>query len=129
MQPKDKNIEKKYKEKINLLKKYNREYFDEDNPSITDQEYDQIKQDIIKLEEKYIFLKSAHSPSVKVGYKPSDKFKKAEHDVPMLSLSNAFSKKNIEDFIKKIRNFLNLKDNESISFSSEPKIDGISASL
>ena len=47
----------------------------------------------------------------------------------MLSLSNAFSKENIEDFLKKIKNFLNMKNNEKIIFSSEPKIDGISASL
>ena len=129
MQQKDKNIEKKYKEKIYLLKKYNREYFDKDNPSVTDQEYDQIKQEVIKLEERYTFLKSADSPSTKVGYKPSEKFKKVKHDVPMLSLANAFSKKNIEDFIKKIKNFLNFQDTQTIFFSSEPKIDGISASL
>jgi len=58
-----------------------------------------------------------------------DKFKKIEHDIPMLSLSNAFSKENIEDFLKKIKNFLNIKNSEKIVFSAEPKIDGISASL
>ena len=47
----------------------------------------------------------------------------------MLSLANAFSKENIKDFLKKIKNFLNLKDSEKIIFSAEPKIDGISASL
>ena len=52
-----------------------------------------------------------------------------DHDVPMLSLSNAFSKENVVDFIKKISNFLNLKNSEKITFSVEPKIDGISASL
>jgi len=77
----------------------------------------------------YKYLKDKSSPSQKVGYKPSTRFRKVDHDVPMLSLSNAFSKENVADFIKKIRNFLNLKNSEKIVFSAEPKIDGISASL
>ena len=47
----------------------------------------------------------------------------------MLSLANAFSRENVEDFLKKVKNFLNIKDSEKIAFSAEPKIDGISASL
>ena len=63
-----------------------------------------------------------------VGATPSNKFKKVKHLKPMLSLSNAFDKKDMEDFLKKIKNFLNLK-RENIEFFSEPKIDGISATL
>ena len=122
-------IEKNYLEKIDKIKKYDKAYFDDDNPIISDLDYDNIKQEIIDLEKKYKYLKSKTSPSLKVGYKPSDKFKKIEHTVPMLSLSNAFSQENIKDFIKKIRNYLNLKNLQKIVFSSEPKIDGISASL
>ena len=122
-------IEKNYLEKIDKIKKYDKAYFDDDNPIISDLDYDNIKQEIIDLEKKYKYLKSKNSPSLKVGYKPSDKFKKIEHTVPMLSLSNAFSQENIKDFIKKIRNYLNLKNLQKIVFSSEPKIDGISASL
>jgi len=125
----EKEIEKEYKRKINLLKKYNKEYFDNDNPSVSDKQYDHIKYEVLELEKKYSFLKNKDSPSKKVGFEPSDKFKKVAHDIPMLSLANAFSKKNMEDFLKKIRNFLNLKNYEKIIFSAEPKIDGISASL
>jgi len=124
-----KEIEKVYIKKINELEKHNKAYFSEDNPIVSDKDYDEIKKEIIDLEKKYKYLKNKNSPSKKIGYKPSEKFKKIEHDVPMLSLANAFSKENIEDFIKKIKNFLNFKDSEKIAFSAEPKIDGISASL
>ena len=124
-----KEIEKIYIEKIDRLKKFDKAYFDEDKPIISDKDYDYIKQEVIDLEGKYSYLKNKNSPSQKVGYKPSSKFKKVEHDIPMLSLANAFSKENIEDFLKKIKNFLNIKNSEKIILSAEPKIDGISASL
>ena len=124
-----KEIEEVYVKKINKLKKYDEAYFKYDSPIISDKDYDDIKQEILNLEKKYSYLKSKNSPSKKVGYKPSGKFDKVAHEVPMLSLSNAFSKENVVDFFKKIRNFLNLEKNEKIIFSSEPKIDGISASL
>ena len=124
-----KEVEKVYINKINQLKKHDKAYFDQDSPIISDKDYDIIKQEILNLEKKYSFLKNKSSPSQKVGYKPSDKFKKVEHEIPMLSLSNAFSIENIKDFLKKIKNFLNINDSEKIVFSAEPKIDGISASL
>ena len=124
-----KEIQKKYIKKINQLKKFDKAYFADDNPIISDKEYDHIKKEILNLESKYDYLKSKDSPSQKVGYEPSNKFKKIAHGIPMLSLANAFSKENIEDFLKKIKNFLNIKDIKKIIFSAEPKIDGISASL
>ena len=124
-----KGIEKIYVNKINELKRHDKAYFEHDNPIISDKDYDEIKKKILDLEKKYKYLKNENSPSKKVGYEPSSKFTKVVHDAPMLSLSNAFSEKNIVDFLKKIRNFLNLKDSEKIVFSVEPKIDGISASL
>ena len=124
-----KEIEKIYIKKIIKLKKYDKAYFKHDSPLISDKDYDSIKQEILDLERKYKYLKDKNSPSQKVGYEPSARFNKVDHDVPMLSLSNAFSKENVADFIKKIRNFLNLKNSEKIVFSAEPKIDGISASL
>jgi len=124
-----KKIEKEYLQKIEKIEKYDKAYFDKDNPIISDKGYDILKQEILEFEKRYSFLNNKGSPSKKVGYKPSDKFKKVPHDVPMLSLSNAFSRESIEDFFKKIRNFLNLDKNEKIIFSSEPKIDGISASI
>ena len=124
-----KEIEKVYIKKINELKKHDEAYFKHDDPIISDRDYDAIKAEILNLEKEYKFLKNKNSPSQKVGYEPSNKFKKVDHDIPMLSLANAFSKENIEDFLKKLKNFLNIKDSEKIVFSAEPKIDGISASL
>ena len=124
-----KEIEKIYTKKIKRLKKYDKAYFEHDNPLTADRDYDNVKQEILDLEKRYSYLKDKNSPSQKVGYEPSGKFKKIEHNIPMLSLANAFSKANIEDFLKKIKSFLNIKDYEKIVFSAEPKIDGISASL
>ena len=80
------------------------------------------------LVKKYNYLKNKDSPTLKVGYEPSNKFKKIRHLKSMLSLSNAFNKEDMKDFLSKISNFLNSKD-LNIELSSEPKIDGISASL
>ncbi len=126
---KRKDIEKLYKTKINELKKHDEAYFKSDNPIITDRDYDLLKEKILNLEEKYKYLSDKNSPSRKIGFKPSEKFTKVAHDIPMLSLANAFSKDDVEDFLKKIKNFLNIKNSENIVFSAEPKIDGISASL
>jgi len=124
-----KELEKIYINKIKKLRKYDKAYFEMDNPLVTDRDYDIIKHEILDLESKYKYLKHKDSPSQKVGYEPSNKFKKVDHEIPMLSLANAFSKENIEDFLKKVKNFLNVKNSEKIIFSAEPKIDGISASL
>tara|TARA_B100000575_G_C23103956_1_gene637104 strand:- start:153 stop:1727 length:1575 start_codon:yes stop_codon:yes gene_type:complete len=124
-----KKVEVLYKDKIKLLEKYNKEYFVKSKPSVSDNEYDILKSDILLLEKKYSFLKSKKSPSENVGYKPSKNFKKAFHKVPMLSLANAFSEQDLINFEKKITNFLSKKNDFKIFYSAEPKIDGISASL
>ena len=123
-----KEVEKIYIKTINQLKKYNKAYFEQDNPIVSDEDYDELKKKILNLEKKYKFLSSKNSPDQNVGYRPSNKFKKIKHLKPMLSLSNAFKKEDMKDFLSKIKNFLNSKD-LNIELSSEPKIDGISASL
>ncbi len=118
-----------HKKIIAEIKKHNKFYFDKDNPKISDANYDKIKLEAIELERKYPFLNSSQETLDQiVGATPSNKFKKIEHLQPMLSLSNAFNKNDMEDFLKKIKNFLNLK-NQNIELFSEPKIDGISATL
>ena len=117
-----------YKNKLNQLKIHSKLYFIDDNPKITDAEFDKLKISIINLEKKYPFLKKKGSVIKIVGAKPSNKFRKIKHLRPMLSLSNAFDKTDMEDFLKKVKNFLNIKD-QNISLISEPKIDGISATL
>ena len=117
-----------YKKKINLLKKHNKLYFEKDNPSITDAEYDNLKKEILILEKQNNFLKELNIIEKIVGSPPSNKFKKVKHLKPMLSLSNAFEIEDMKDFISKVLNFLN-KTEKAIELSSEPKIDGISTSL
>tara|TARA_B110000438_G_C15806348_1_gene647540 strand:+ start:756 stop:2786 length:2031 start_codon:yes stop_codon:yes gene_type:complete len=125
---KKKKIEKKYTEKINQLKKYNKAYFELDNPIVSDADYDELKKKIIDFEKKYTYLRTENSQTKKIGYEPSGKFKKIKHLKPMLSLANAFNEEDMKDFISKIGNFLNNK-NLKLELSSEPKIDGISATL
>ena len=119
----------RYKKKIKLIQKYNQNYFDKNTPIVSDGEYDDLKKEIILLENKHKFLQSNNSPSKSVGHKPSKNFKKANHKVPMLSLANAFSEKDLINFEKKITNFISQKEGFEILYSAEPKIDGISASL
>ena len=126
---KKKQIEKEYKEKIQKLIKFNKFYYDHNNPLINDREYDNLKKDILDLENKYSYLKNKNSPSLVVGFKPSKNFKKVSHKVPMLSLANAFDKEDLINFEKKIMNYLNQNNPFEIEYSAEPKIDGISASL
>ncbi len=125
----NKRIQKLYNKKIQLIKKYNEYYFEKSKPLVSDKEYDEVKKEIIKLENSYKFLKSEISPTKNVGYKPSKNFKKSLHRAPMLSLSNAFSEDDLFNFEKKITNYLSKETNFEITYSAEPKIDGISASL
>ncbi len=122
-------IKKEYKKKLKLINYYNKKYYNENISEITDAEYDLLKREIADLEKKNKFLKSKESPSNKIGHKPSKNFKKAKHKVPMLSLSNAFNEEDLLNFEKKLLNFLSKNNNSNISYTAEPKIDGISASL
>ncbi|WP_440676013.1 NAD-dependent DNA ligase LigA [Candidatus Pelagibacter sp. HIMB1593] len=124
-----KKIYSNYKKKINLYKKFNKAYYDLNQPNVSDKDYDELKKEILKLEENYKFLESKFSPNNIVGYKPSKNFKKSLHKVPMLSLGNAFSEEDLINFEKKITNYLSIKNSYKIFYSAEPKIDGISASL
>ena len=123
-QEKIKNL---YKEKVKKLFDFNRAYFEKDNPIVSDLEFDSLKKELIQLAKKYPFLKKVENLDNLVGFKPSAKFEKVKHSKPMLSLGNAFEKEDMIDFKKKINNFLNNKS--EVQLSSEPKIDGISATL
>ena len=126
---KKKAIEVEYYKKIKLYDKYNKYYYNNSSPKVSDKEFDELKADILSLEKKYEFINSEKSPRITVGYKPSKNFKKVEHRVSMLSLSNAFSEEDLNNFEKKILKFLSKQNDFKIYYSAEPKIDGISASL
>ena len=126
---KDLEIKKIYQKKIREIEKYDKQYYDKNNSLISDSEYDLKKREILELERKFKFLSSIKSPSKTAGFKPSKNFKKIKHKIPMLSLSNAFDEEDLLNFEKKIFNYLDLKKDFKIEYSTEPKIDGISASL
>ena len=123
-------IMEKIKERIDFLttklNKFRKEYYQLDNPTISDAEYDKMKHELIDLEEKYPDLKNPLSPTDKVGYVVLDEFQKVEHKIPMLSLNDIFSKDAIDEFIEKCQRFLGTEDN--IEMFCEPKIDGLSFS-
>ena len=124
-----KEIQKKYNKEIKLYNEYNKYYYDNSSPIVSDKEFDELKLKILSLEKKYNFLKSKKSPNLMVGYKPSKNFHKIKHRIPMLSLSNAFGEEDLLNFEKKILNFISKNKDYKIAYSAEPKIDGISASL
>ena len=119
---------KKFKIKVDELKRHNYFYFNDDNPRISDADYDKLKKEILNLEKKFGFLKDLKLLNEIIGSPPLNKFKKVKHLRPMLSLSNAFDENDMVDFQKKINNFLSLKK-DNIELFAEPKIDGISATL
>ncbi|HXX26571.1 MAG TPA: NAD-dependent DNA ligase LigA [Pseudolabrys sp.] len=108
---------------------HDKRYYQQDRPSISDAEYDALRQRYSAIEARFPDLRTLESLSLKVGVAPSGRFKKVRHAVPMLSLDNAFSEDDVADFVGRIRRFLKLSESETIAFSAEPKIDGLSMSL
>ena len=110
------------------LLRHDKLYHGGDKPEISDGEYDALRRYNLEIEQAFPQLIREDSPSHRVGYVALDKFEKIRHAVPMLSLGNAFSDDDVFDFAKKVHRFLNL-ENQSIEFTAEPKIDGLSLSL
>ena len=105
-----KKIETEYKKKIKLLINYNKNYYDNSNPLVSDKEYDDLKKDILILEKILLFLNSENSPSKLLDLNHLKIFKKISHRVPMLSLANAFGREDLINFEKRILNFLSKND-------------------
>ena len=108
---------------------HDRRYYQEDAPSVSDAEYDRLRQRYSAIETRFPQLRTATSLTQRVGVAPSARFAKVRHAVPMLSLDNAFAEDDVRDFVGRIRRFLRLSDDDEIAFSAEPKIDGLSMSL
>ena len=117
------SIKKRINELIEIIEKANKEYYLEDNPSLTDQEYDRYMAELISLEERYPELKREDSPTSHVGTKIQDKFNKVTHKISMLSLGNVFNEDEVRSFDERIRK----EDNPK--YVCELKIDGLAISL
>ncbi len=122
------NQEKKIRDIIDKINYHNDLYYNKDKPKISDAEYDHLIAEFKKIQKDLPNLKDEDNPLMKIGGKSSDEFTKFNHPTRMLSLDNAMTKDDLENFIKKIIRFLSLKDND-IQFSIEPKIDGLSVNL
>src|SRR3982075_867171 len=111
------------------IESHDKHYYQEDAPKISDAEYDALRKRFNAIEARFPEFVTSESPSQKIGAQPSGRFKKVRHAVPMLSLDNAFAEQDVLDFVGRIQRFLKLGDDDSIDFSAEPKIDGLSMSL
>src|ERR1700752_4636148 len=101
------------------LEEHDRLYYQEDAPSVSDAEYDALRQRFNAIEKRFPDFVSADSPSQKVGAAPSGRFRKVRHAIPMLSLDNAFAEQDVLDFADRIARFLNFHD-EKIHVSAPP---------
>jgi DNA ligase (NAD+) len=103
-------------------------YHQQDEPTISDADYDALKQRNLAIEARFPALIRDNSPSLRVGASRAEQFSPVEHGVPMLSLDNAFSDEDATEFDARVRRFLRLGD-AAVDYTAEPKIDGLSASL
>ncbi|MEE4238122.1 MAG: NAD-dependent DNA ligase LigA [Anderseniella sp.] len=111
------------------IARHDEAYYREDEPVISDAEYDALRQRNDMLEAEFPELVRDDSPSKRVGAAPSEKFGKVRHSVSMLSLGNAFADEDVREFVGRIRRFLKLAEDVPVAVTAEPKIDGLSISL
>jgi DNA ligase (NAD+) len=108
---------------------HDRRYYQQAAPTISDAQYDALRQRNDAIERRFPALVRPDSPSRRVGARPGGGFAKVRHTVPMLSLSNAFADNEVADFVKRVRRLLALDTEAPLAFTVEPKIDGLSCSL
>ncbi len=111
------------------ISRHDQAYYREDDPEISDSEYDALRRRNDEIEAAFPELVVEGSPSQRVGAAPLEKFGKIRHAVSMLSLGNAFAEEDVYEFVARIRRFLKLSDDELVEITAEPKIDGLSISL
>jgi DNA ligase (NAD+) len=111
------------------IEKHDQAYYQKDAPTVSDAEYDALRRRYEAIEDAFPNLRTLESLTRKVGAAPARGFAKVRHAVPMLSLQNAFEAEEVSEFVGRIRRFLKLTEEEPLSFTAEPKIDGLSMSL
>jgi DNA ligase (NAD+) len=120
-------VEQRMRELEQQLTRYNKEYYELDEPTIPDSEYDKLFRELQTLEANNPELKSQHSPTEKVGSKPLDAFTSVTHELPMLSLDNAFSSEEFSAFAERIQQ--RVDSSVAWAFCCEPKLDGLAVSI
>ena len=125
----EEQIKERLKTLASLILKHNILYHQKDKPEISDENFDKLVKENNDLEKKFPHLILNNSPNKFIGSPPSKKFEKVQHNLPMLSLANAFNQNDLEEFIERIKKYLNFNNHEIINFICEPKIDGLSINL
>jgi len=121
------STEKRIRELQELLREHAHRYYVQDNPIISDGEYDLLFRELLELEEQFPHLISADSPSRRVGGVPLEKFAQVEHRSPMLSLENAFEEADLSAFEERLLRFLN--STTPPVYVAEPKLDGLAVEI
>ena len=111
------------------LNQHNHAYYVLDDPSIPDSHYDRLMAELQAIEQQYSQLRTSDSPSQRVGGMALDSFSQVRHEVPMLSLDNAFSDAEMIDFDRRIKDRINLDSSQKLTYACEPKLDGVAVSL
>ena len=119
-------LEQKVRKLRETIERHNRLYYIEDAPEITDAEYDKLFRELQALEEKHPGLRSAESPTQRVGGAPLSEFAEVRHRTPMLSINNAFDEEEVRAFDKRVRDALGV---DAVEYAAEPKFDGLAISL
>ncbi len=120
------NIKKRIEKLRRLIEEHNYRYYVENNPTISDLEYDALYKELEELEERYPRYRSPHSPTQRVGAHPVSELRKIQHPMPMMSISNTYEPGELKDFDRRCRN---LSGKDILSYVVEPKIDGVAVTL
>lgn len=113
-------------ELVELLNYYNYMYYVENNPVVSDYEYDQLYRELVELEEKYPEYRRTDSPTQKVGGQPLEEFRTVEHKIPMLSMDNTYSEEELIEFDARVKRMADVKE---VDYVVELKYDGVAVSL
>ena len=122
-------VHQRYQRLKSELNRYNHAYYVLDDPSVPDSEYDRLMRELQDIELQYAELQTPDSPSQRVGGKALDSFSQVKHEVPMLSLDNAFSDTEMVYFERRIKDRINLAQGQNLTYACEPKLDGVAVSL
>ncbi|MFN4226814.1 MAG: NAD-dependent DNA ligase LigA [Candidatus Ratteibacteria bacterium] len=123
---KSKNPKERIEELVKLIEYYNYMYYVENNPVISDYEYDQLYKELVELEEKYPEYKLPNSPTQRVGGQVLEEFKTVEHKIPMLSMDNTYSPEELIEFDERVKRMADVKN---VDYVVELKFDGVAVSL
>jgi DNA ligase (NAD+) len=122
-------VHQRYQRLKSELNQYNHAYYVLDDPSVPDSEYDRLMRELQDIELQYAELQTPDSPSQRVGGEALDSFSQVKHEVPMLSLDNAFSDTEMVYFERRIKDRINLAQGQNLTYACEPKLDGVAVSL